>query len=686
MKTMLEVALDCLRRGWFVFPVKSPSMVDSDGKGAQLTAHGENSASNNEAQIRRWWAKWPTANVAIAVDISGLTVTDCDHGLTDEESLRRFNVERGIPPTFTVRTGRRRDFAVHSYFTGNFKSCNGWRDGGFSGDKRGTWGYVMAPGCAHKSGEHYEILWDLPIAPAPEWVRNLDTDKEQRERVLNPAEQITENRNDAMTRLLGKARQAGLSDDMLRAHAYDINENRMNGNSLGGDELDKIIESACKWEIGKPTPSVSFGSSTPVKPAAMPERVRPIYPLDAWRDTVVYEFARLCGNDNNVPAKMYAEAFRCVLGAVVGDRLACPRVDGALPRTFTIIVAPKGKGKGTSIRRAVEFFEAEWRSGEATMPGLLSQNREFMWKPTGVGAWNTAASSVPGMARLTVENRKPVVGLKTSAVPSWENTLPRILSVNEEMKTLLGTLFIGGGVGSSMEGVICQLWDHNSFQGTATGTRDASYGRMLFSLLCGVTEEDWFDLLSQGNVVGGGLMSRLNIIGTEGQFDNVSTMEPPDFAPLRESFLPRIARLEDAAVNIGVTDAAKAAVSEWVLSLPEGSERRNVHVWRSALLLSWLLHEDAITEDTVRRAISLGDYQTASHEYYRTNPADTVNAGVQAKIIRALTVGGSMSKRDLQRKTSASRVGTYLWGQALTGLLQDGAIGRDENGQFFLAA
>ena len=233
--------------------------------------------------------------------------------------------------------------------------------------------------------------------------------------------------------------------------------------------------------------------------------------------------------------------------------------------------------------------------------------------------------------------------------------------------------------------MICQLWDHNAFQGTATGTRDASYGRMLFSLLCGVTEEDWFDLLSQGNVVGGGLMSRLNIIGTEGQFDNVSTMDPPNFAPLRESFLPRIARLEDSAATIGVTDAAKAAVAEWVLTLPEGSERRNVHVWRNALLLSWLRHEDSITEETAIRAMSLGDYQTASHAYYRTNPADTANARVQAKIIRALKVGGPMKKRDLQRKTNAQRDGTELWSRALSGLSQDGAIGLGEDGRYYLA-
>jgi hypothetical protein len=117
------------------------------------------------------------------------------------------------------------------------------------------------------------------------------------------------------------------------------------------------------------------------------------------------------------------------------------------------------------------------------------------------------------MARLCKELENTA---KTSPHLTWCNTLPRILSVYEEMKGFLSTLFIEGGVGSGMEGVVCQLWDDVSFNGTATGTRDAVYGEMMFSLLAAVTEEDWFDLLGRGNAVGGGLMSRFNIIGTEG--------------------------------------------------------------------------------------------------------------------------------------------------------------------------
>jgi hypothetical protein len=314
--------------------------------------------------------------------------------------------------------------------------------------------------------------------------------------------------------------------------------------------------------------------------------------------------------------------------------------------------------------------------------GLLSGERDFEWKPKGIGAYMAAASSVPGMARLCRDLDSTI---KNKPHMTWGNTVPRILSVHEEMKTFLSTLFIEGGVGSGMEGVVCQLWDDVTFHGTATGTRDAVYGEMMFSMLCGVTEQDWFDLLSRGNAVGGGLMSRFNLCGTEGGYENVARMIPPDFTALQETFLPRVMQLEDAHVRIVPSEAADRIISEWADNLPEGSERMNVHAWRSALLIAWLRHEDVISAKTAEDAVSLGQYQIASHEYYRTKSADTANARVQGKILRALELKGPLSKRDLQKATNAHRDGTELWSRALDGLLRDKAIGKGEDGTHYLA-
>ena len=723
--TLVDVALDCTRRGWYVFPCVPRSKRPLGG----LVPNGVLDASNNLDQIRKWWTAKPDANVAIACRPSKLCVIDFDHGLTSVADLRRWMAAHGILNSYSVRTGRRPEFGVQLYYSGEGLKSTGWERDGVKGDIRCSTGYVMAAGSVHPdSGEVYEVLWDNPLEPVPEFVRMLTAKADDLSLTTTVDDETADEWKTWLLDYTDRNKIGSRDYEKRAPNGYWLGIvcpwEDQHGSGAGGESstvlgiLDGKIAFECSHGTCKANkrdtatfkqlmtlmhneaarepgadPIITIGGSEPkVEPANLPERVRPEYPISAWEGTVVAEFAKLCANDNNVPRKMYAESFRCVLGAVVGDRVCCPGVEGALPRTYTIIVAPKGKGKGTAIRRAVDFFSEPSTGAMVSVStglrvsansGLLCGARDFLWKPKGIGAWMAAASSVPGMAKLTKDLDSTI---KNKPEMTWGNTMPRILSVHEEMKTFLSTLFIEGGVGSGMEGVVCQLWDATNFHGTATGTRDAVYGEMLFSMLCGITEQDWFDLLSRGNAVGGGLMSRLNLIGTEGQFLSVSKMKPPDFHVLRDTFLPRIMQLEDAHVHLLTSDAADSIIGDWVNELPpEGSERMNIQVWRSALILAWLRHEDFITAKTAEDAVRLGQYQRASHEYYRPRTADTANARVQAKILRVLEMKGPLSKRDLKKYTNSGRDGTELWTRALDGLARDQSIGKREDGVYYLA-
>ena len=151
------------------------------------------------------------------------------------------------------------------------------------------------------------------------------------------------------------------------------------------------------------------------------------------------------------------------------------------------------------------------------------------------------------------------------------------------------------------------LWDDVFFNGTATGTRDAAYGEMMFSMLCGVTEEDWFQLTSRGNAVGGGLMSRLNIIGMEGNYENVSNMHPPQTSKaMDDRFLPRVMQLEDADTSTyrqkenllrRLSANGTDALPVWVRTYkrPRMAERSVACVWSR--------HEDRISAKIVSDAV-----------------------------------------------------------------------------------
>lgn len=248
--TLLETALSCVRRGWAVCPC--------NGK-VTMYEGGYKDATADEEQVRAWWESKPQANPGIAPGKSGISVLDVDTGLTDEESLRAFMRERGIPETFAVRTGKRPQYRVQLYFTGCAgDSFNGWQDGEYGGDLRATWGHVMAPGSIHpESGEPYTILWERPLAPVPAWVRSLKRHKKEQPALQDPTAAIVEWRNDTLYRVLCKHRANGADDEMLRDFALRILAKMPN--PLDEAELEQVITNACKQPIGVPDPVAVIG-------------------------------------------------------------------------------------------------------------------------------------------------------------------------------------------------------------------------------------------------------------------------------------------------------------------------------------------------------------------------------------------------------------------------------------------
>lgn len=168
----MEIALDCIRRGWYVFPCWPKSKKP-------MTPKGFKDATLDEAQVREWWTNTPDANVAIATGPSGLCVVDVDHGIADHQALDAWVISLlalDDPESYVVRTGRRPEFGIQLYFAGTGLKSTGWKLGDISGDIRCSTGYVMAAGSIHPdSGLAYEVLCDNPLVPVPDWVRSLTT-------------------------------------------------------------------------------------------------------------------------------------------------------------------------------------------------------------------------------------------------------------------------------------------------------------------------------------------------------------------------------------------------------------------------------------------------------------------------------------------------------------------------------
>lgn len=181
----IDAALVYAHRGWEVFPCHTPAHTpgsctccradcSSPGKHPRIRS-GLHEAARDEAVIRRWWANWPDANVAIRTGAaSGLVVIDIDPDHGGNETLQRVLDERGpLPACRTVRTGSggRHFYFAHPGF--DVPNDTGRRLGPGI-DIRGDGGYVIAPPSLHVSGGRYAVAaHGGQIVPPPGWLAEL---------------------------------------------------------------------------------------------------------------------------------------------------------------------------------------------------------------------------------------------------------------------------------------------------------------------------------------------------------------------------------------------------------------------------------------------------------------------------------------------------------------------------------
>ena len=171
---MLEAALAYGRMKWRIFPCHSivngacscgKPACGSPGKHPR-TKGGFKDATDDPAQIKRWWSKWPTANIALATG-GGIAVYDIDGAEGFAEFQACVEKHGRVPETLTSQTGR----GIHLIFA--------TRDGAPSVRSsavgkvhvRGEGGYIILPPSNHISGRNYQWIKKVPLAVLPDTLR-----------------------------------------------------------------------------------------------------------------------------------------------------------------------------------------------------------------------------------------------------------------------------------------------------------------------------------------------------------------------------------------------------------------------------------------------------------------------------------------------------------------------------------
>lgn len=176
---MIDAALNLAGRGWRVFPVATPTADGGCSCGKPCSTPGKHprvkawdqEATTDEAMIRRWWKRWPDANIGIATGVaSGLVVVDVDAEGAGTPWLNE------LPDTIEAVTGSGGRHILFQHPGGDQQIGNRQKLEQQKGvDIRGDGGYIVAPPSLHPSGRRYE--WDagyhpedMPLAPLPGWL------------------------------------------------------------------------------------------------------------------------------------------------------------------------------------------------------------------------------------------------------------------------------------------------------------------------------------------------------------------------------------------------------------------------------------------------------------------------------------------------------------------------------------
>jgi hypothetical protein len=172
---LLDAALEYATSGIAVLPLHTPrpdgctcaaDRCDSPGKHPRLR-HGLHDASADPAQIRRWWTRWPHANIGLA---TGTRLDVCD--IDTPDALRRLLdlLDAVRPPGPLVRTG-------HGWHLWYASTGLPNRVGLMPGvDWRGTGGLVVAPPSRHATGDLYTFTQPFtgtPLPTVPDVLRRL---------------------------------------------------------------------------------------------------------------------------------------------------------------------------------------------------------------------------------------------------------------------------------------------------------------------------------------------------------------------------------------------------------------------------------------------------------------------------------------------------------------------------------
>ena len=370
---------------------------------------------NGKVPIEENWTKWCVdkriyrfrnfrgKNAGVACGpASGVIVVDEDH--TEKFKAMYTENNRDLPETFTVSTGSGKHYYYKYPANGDEYGCRSFKDKKNPKqtifDIKGLGGQVVAPGSIHPdTGKTYEIIKDIEIAPAPEWVSELALKNDPEPKETTKAQKTSWNgniddlpikaetkdlirqgvpegqRSEAIMTVVNALVWSNLSDAEIFSifDEYDIGEKYIEKRRVRTRWLQGRIDKARSYV----TQTAPHGAATTRtdKPGVIGQGKEPktsSFPSQVMTGAAGH-FAAAYIKYLEVPTSFLFMGYLTCLGAVLSKNLTIKSELQTQPRLYTMLVgesATDRKSTALSVldrhfRSVVKGFSSSWGIGSA---------------------------------------------------------------------------------------------------------------------------------------------------------------------------------------------------------------------------------------------------------------------------------------------------------------------------------
>jgi putative DNA primase/helicase len=429
-------------------------------------------------------------------------------------------------------------------------------------------------------------------------------------------------------------------------------DSRRGASTYGAKTIDKALDTVTETYQGPRSASKHEANvpKQPPSPIAVQYSGLPTWPKEIMAGAAG-RFSKTYAAYLETPKAFLFMAYLTFLGHLISDKITLQSELNPQPRLFTIPLGESADArKSTAIEKTHSFFR------EVINPDDFNA----IW---GVG-------SAEGLAKCFKKNARAILIL-------------------DELKSLIQKMRIDASV---LLPCINTLFESKRFH-SLTKKHDITIDDAELCLLAASTLETYRNMFNS-TFMDIGFLNRLFIVIGDSQ----RKFSIPEYMPENKkeslkndlkdvlSFVGDLS--EGGRYAIPINSTARDIFDEWYFNLESSAFTKRLDTYGHRLMPLLAVNEmvSTITPEIAEKTVTLLNYQLAARKFADPIDADSAIARLEERIRRLLS-GGSLLKRDLERRVNKGRVGIWAWEQAIKNLRNAGEIFWDsKTGEFRLNA